>query len=78
MRKQVMREGSTLIEIAAYAPGDGHLSFVARYIEDNPDGRRSEAAYPLPTREECEAACPYGWVLYQEGDNWRAKPVEGA
>ncbi len=76
-RKLVMREGSSLIAISAYAPGDGDLSFVARYTEDNPDGRRSEAAYPGPTYEECAAACPYGWVLYQDGPDWRARKVEG-
>lgn len=73
MSKHVMREGSDLIYITAYAPGDGDLSFVARYTEDNPAGRRSEAAYPGPTKEECQAACPAGWHLYQNGPYWRAR-----
>lgn len=73
MSRRVMREGSDLIYVTAYAPGDGDLSFVARYTEDNPAGRRSEAAYPGPTKEECQAACPVGWHLYPEGPYWRAR-----
>ena len=73
MSKRVMREGSDLIYITAYASGDGNLSFVARYTEDNPAGRRSEAVYPGPTKEECYKACPEGWALYSEGPYWRAR-----
>lgn len=75
-RKKVMREGSTIVEISAYAPGDGNLSFVARYVEDNPGGKRGDSVSPGPTKEECEAACPAGWVLFQNGPYWRARKLE--
>jgi hypothetical protein len=71
MTRQVyFREGSTLAQIQCYAPGDGHLSFVAQ-------NTKTSAADPEPpTEAECKAVCPYGWVLYQDGPNWRARPAE--
>jgi len=73
MGKRVMRQGSDIVAIRCYAPGDGNLSFVASFTEDNPNGKRSQATTPPPTREECEAACPYGWVVYEEGPYFRAR-----
>lgn len=77
-RYNQLREGTTLIEIVCYAPGDGNLSFVAQYTQDNPDGLRGQAAPMEPTREECEAVLQArgmveDWVLYQEGTFCRAR-----
>jgi hypothetical protein len=74
---RIMRKGSNVIEIRAYAPGDGDLSFVARYTEDTPDGMRTEAVSPSPSYEECQQACPNGWVLYADGPHWRAHKATG-
>ena len=57
---RVMREGSTLIEICSYAPGDGTLGFVAQDI------RTSAAVSPGPTVIEAERACPVGWHVTNE------------
>ena len=73
VRKTVKRVGSEIIEIRAYAPGDGFLSFIAFYTQDNPSGRAYTSATPTPSRDECEAACPYGWVLFDDGGAWRAR-----
>lgn len=63
--------GDRIAVIHSYAPGDGNLSFVAQ------DPHTHIATSPSPTREECEAACPYGWILYNNGTDefpsWRAK-----
>lgn len=65
-----LREGSTLIQIQCYAPGDGNLSFVAQ-------NKATGLADPTPpTEDECKAVCPYGWVLFLDGTNWRARPAE--
>jgi hypothetical protein len=61
-------DGDRIAVIHAYAPGDGNLSFVVADVE-----HPHSAVSPSPTREECEAACPYGWELYQEGPSWRAR-----
>jgi len=61
-----MRDNQT--EVRAYAPGDGHLSFVATY-----DG--NACGEGPPTREECEAICPDGWQIYMNGPNPRARPA---
>lgn len=74
MRKTIMRKGSQIVEIRAYAPGDGHLSFVACFTEDCAGGRRLDATSPAPTRAECERALPAGWELYPNGPYWRARP----
>jgi hypothetical protein len=63
--------GDRVAVIHSYAPGDGDLSFVAS------DPQTHIATSPSPTREECEAACPYGWMLYNNGSaeypTWRAR-----
>lgn len=63
--------GDRIAIIHSYAPGDGDLSFVAS------DPETTKAVSPSPTREECEAACPYGWLLYNNGNTeyptWRAR-----
>lgn len=74
-RALVYREGSDVVTIHAYAPGNGLLSFVARYSRDVPGHRRSEAASPSPTREECEKVCPEGWEVFPEGPYFAARPV---
>jgi hypothetical protein len=61
-------DGDRIAVIHSYAAGDGNLSFVAANVEHS-----HSAIFPGPTREECEAACPYGWELYQEGSSWRAR-----
>ena len=71
-KAQIVRRdenGDRIAVINSYAPGDGDLSFVAR----NP--QTSAAISPGPTEEECKAACPYGWILYADGPNWRARKV---
>jgi hypothetical protein len=60
-------DGDRTTVIHSYAPGDGNLSFVAADVE-----HPHRAVLPSPTREECAAACPDGWELYQEGFSWRA------
>ncbi len=60
--------GDRAVIIHAYAPGDGDLSFVAAT-----SAHPHRAISPGPTREECAAACPEGWKLYQEGSVWRAR-----
>lgn len=60
MRTRIMREGSTLIEIASYSPGDGALGFVARNINT------SAAMPPAPTLGEADRACPDGWYVVDE------------
>ncbi len=65
-RRIYVRDDET--EIRAYAPGDGHLSFVASY-------QGSARGYGAPSREECEAICPYGWIVYMNGPNPRARPA---
>lgn len=77
-RKTVKRAGSEIVEIRAYAPGDGLLSFAAVYTQDNPNGKRLEAAYPPPTHEECVAVCPYGWIVIEDGASgvYRARKVQ--
>ena len=68
--------GDRIAVIHAYAPGDGYLSFVAK------DPRTNKATSPSPTREECAAACPEGWELYNNGtednESWRARKIETA
>lgn len=72
-RKPIMREGSQTIAISAYAPGNGEsLSFVARYICDVPGHKRSEAAHPSPTEQECMRACPKGWTVHNLHGQFRA------
>jgi hypothetical protein len=61
-------DGDRTAVVHSYAPGDGNLSFVASEVE-----HPHRAVSPSPSREECEAACPYGWELYQEGSSWRAR-----
>ena len=53
--------GDRIAIIHSYAPGDGDLSFVAK------DPHTHKALSPSPTEEECKAACPYGWILYNNG-----------
>lgn len=78
-RPLILREGAPHISIHCYAPGDGDLAFVARYVDDMPTmGRkRGDAAHPGPTREECEKACPEGWEVYADGPYWRARKAGG-
>ena len=53
--------GDRIAVIHSYAPGDGELSFVAQ----TPDTH--VAISPGPTLDECKAACPYGWIIYNNG-----------
>jgi hypothetical protein len=61
-------DGDRIAVIHSYAPGDGNLSFVASDVEPP-----HSAIFPSPSREECKAACPEDWELYQEGFSWRAR-----
>ena len=74
--KSIKREGTEFVVIQAYAAGDGHLSFVACLTEDCHKGPKGWSVEPLPTFDECKQLCPYGWELYQEGENWRARPAK--
>ena len=56
------------VQVRAYAPGDGRLSFVAAY-------QGNAAGCANPTEAECKAACPDGWQVYADGPYWRAKPA---
>ena len=76
MRNNIMRGGTGLIAIASYADGSGDLSFNAYYIEDCAGNRRGDSASPTPTREECEKACPSGWVIYEDGPYFRARKAK--
>jgi hypothetical protein len=62
-------EGRPAIQIVAYAPGDGDLSFVARSIAT------TVSVSPGPTQDECLAACPNGWELYPSGPYFRARKL---
>ena len=66
MRTKIMREGSSLIEITSYAPGDGSLGFVARNINT------SESVSPPPTLNEADKACPAGWYVVMDSGIPRA------
>ncbi len=59
--------GDRIALVVPYAPGDGRLSFVAR------DPRTGHAVSPMPTEEECRAACPDGWEVYPDGPYFRAR-----
>lgn len=56
------------VEVRAYAPGDGNLSFTASY---DGDARGISGA----TYDEAVAICPSGWEVYMDGPYPRARQV---
>lgn len=68
MGKKITRPDG--LTVKAYAPGDGNLSFVVT------DGRQAVGKSHTITEQEAQELCPYGWILYREGPNWRARPAQ--
>lgn len=63
------------VRIRCYDSNKGYITFVAEYISG---AKINTVASPPPTADECMKLVPVGWMLYEEGGSYRARPWQNS